>query len=249
MQDDTAKTGSAQNYASIREEADGIREMNQLNYWEQPEVVERFAAREPDHRLVGLLADYQRPQSTRVLDLGCAGGRNTVYLVERGFDVWAIDASRAMVQRTRARIAAIAGPQIEEERVLVGSIDHLSRFGNEWFDLIVALGVYHHARTRAEWLRALAESSRVLKNDGRLLVNVFTPEVDLTGTGVHAVVGETDVYDGLPDGRAVLVDADRLDRDMAQLGLHPQVRSETVRVETQPGRRVSVNALYGKARG
>lgn len=219
-----------------------------MNYWEQADVVERFAAREPDRRLVGLLAEYQRPWSTRVLDLGCAGGRNTVYLVERGFDVWAVDAAHAMVQRTRARIATIAGPQIAEERVSVGWIDDLSRFSSEWFDLVVALGVYHHAQTRAEWLRALAESSRVLEKDGRLLVNVFTPEVDLTGAGVYAVVGEPDVYDGMPDGRAVLVDAHRLDRDMAQLGLLPQVPSETVRVESQPGRRVSVNALYVKAR-
>ena len=31
-----------------------------------------------------------------VLDLGCAGGRNTVLLAERGFDVWAVDASDAV---------------------------------------------------------------------------------------------------------------------------------------------------------
>jgi SAM-dependent methyltransferase len=217
------------------------------SFWERPEVVEQFAARAPDHRLVVLVERYDRPGRTAVLDLGCAGGRNTVLLAERGFDVRAVDASRAMVERTRERVAAVLGPAEARERVRLGRMDDLSAFPDASFELVVALGVYHGASSREEWERAVAESSRVLRPGGRLLVNHSTPEVDLTGEGVRPVTGEPGVYEGLTDGRSVLLDAAALDAAMARHSLVPEVPSETVRVETDRGRRVSVNARYLRA--
>ena len=35
------------------------------------------------------------------------------------------------------------------------------------FDLVVALGIYHNARSAEEWQAALAETARVLKPGGR----------------------------------------------------------------------------------
>jgi SAM-dependent methyltransferase len=214
------------------------------SFWEQSEVVEEFASRAPDHRLVRLIEEYDRPSEMRVLDLGCAGGRNTTLLAERGFSVWALDASGAMVERTRQRVGPILGAEVARERVQRGRMDDLSEFADRSFDLVVALGVYHSAGSRLEWERAVAESARVLRPGGRLLVNHFTPEVDLTGEGVHPVPGEPDVYDGLSGGRGVLLDAEALDAAMARHALLPAVPSETVRVKTEKGRRVSVNALY-----
>ena len=216
-------------------------------FWERPEVVEQFAARAPDHRLMRLIEEYPRPEATRVLDLGCAGGRNTVVLAERAFDVWAIDGSAAMVERARERVAAVLGTGKALERVRPGRMDDLSPFESGAFDLVVALGIYHGAQSRQEWERAVAETARLLKPGGRVLVNHFTPQMDLTGEGVRPVAGEPDVYEGLADGRAVLLDAAALDAAMARHGLTPIVPSETVRVETERGRRVSVNALYLRA--
>jgi SAM-dependent methyltransferase len=213
-------------------------------FWERPEVVEQFASRAPDHRLVRLVDDYARPDLTRVLDLGCAGGRNTVLLAERGFDVWAVDASAAMVERTRARVAPVLGPDQAHLRVQHARMDDLSAFSDGYLDLVVALGVYHSAESMAEWERSVAETARVLKPGGRVLVNHFTPEVDLNGEGVRPVAGESGVYEGLADGRSVLLESDALDTAMTRHGLLPAMPSETVRVETDRGRRVSVNALY-----
>ena len=212
------------------------------DFWEDPERVEQFAEREPDD----LVERYDHPSSVRVLDLGCAGGRNTVLLARRGFDVQALDASAAMVERARERVATIMGPEAATERVRPGRMDDLSRYGDGAFELVVALGVYHAAATRDEWERAVDETARILKAGGLLLFNQFTPEVDLTGRGVRAVPGEPGVYDGSPAGRAVLLDADALDAAWSERGLTPDVPSETVRVELERGRRVSVNALYRK---
>lgn len=213
-------------------------------FWERPDVVERFTSRDPDHRLVRIVEEYADPPTIRVLDVGCAGGRNTLLLAERGFDVVALDASAAMVARTRSRVAAVLGTEQAEERVRRGRMSDLSAFGDGRFDLVVALGVYHAAESVAEWELALSETARVLTPGGRALVNQFTPEVDLTGDGVSPVPDEPGVYDGLPGGRAVLVDAEALDEAMSRHGFVPVVPSETVRVDTERGRRVSVNAFY-----
>jgi SAM-dependent methyltransferase len=216
------------------------------DFWEDPERVERFAGREPDHRLRALVGDYPDPRVIRVLDLGCAGGRNTELLARLGFDVHAVDAAAAMVERTRARVAEVRGREESEARVVRGLMDDLSRYAAGWFDLVVALGVHHSAGSRAEWERAIDELGRVLRPGGRLLFNQFTPGVDLTGRGVRPVPGERGVYEGMPEGRGVLVEAGELDAAMARRGLHPETPSETVRVELDSGRRVSVNALYAK---
>lgn len=216
-------------------------------FWEQPDVVARFMQRAPDHRLLALLPGYALPEDIRVLDLGCAGGRNTVLLVERGFDVYAMDASAAMVGATRGRVAALLGEAEADRRVLHGAMDDLSVFDDGAFDLVVALGIYHNAHSRAEWDRTLAETARVLRPGGELLVAQFTPRTRLTEEDVRPVPGEPDVYTGFPGGRAVLFEADALDADLARYGLVPVVPSATVDVETDVGRRVTVNAHYRKS--
>lgn len=214
--------------------------------WDDPETVEEFASRAPDHRLVEWVRRYPDPAMIRVLDLGCAGGRNTDFLARGGFPVWALDSSPPMIERTRARVAPLLGPELSRERVRIGQMDQLSAFDDRFFELVVALGIYHNARSRTEWEEALAETARVLARGGHLLVSHFTPETDLTGEGIEPVPGAPGVYSGFPGGDVVLVEAGELDRAMARHGLEPERASETIFVRTETGRRVSVNALYRK---
>ncbi len=217
------------------------------SFWDSVENVERFAARAPDVRLTKLLDEYPDPSRIRILDLGCAAGRNTVLLADKGFDIDALDASPAMVAKTRERLAPILGAAEAERRVRVGCMDDLSPAADATFDLVVALGLYHCAESRAEWDRALSETARVLKPGARLLVSVFTPETDLTGRGIRAVAGEPDVYEGFDSGgRHVLVDAAGLDREMARFGLVTLEPTRTARPKVETGRRVSANGLYRK---
>jgi SAM-dependent methyltransferase len=216
-------------------------------FWDSPENVERFAARKPDLRLTELVREFPDPSKIRVLDLGCAAGRNTVLLADRGFDVEAIDASPAMVAKTRERISAILGAREADRRVRVGRMDDLSTYVDSSYDLVIALGLYHCAQSRAEWERTLSETARVLKPGGEVLVSVFTPETDLTGRGIRPVAGEPDVYEGFEsESRHVLVDAARLDRELARFGLAPIEPTRTVRPKVETGRRVSANGLYAK---
>lgn len=222
--------------------------MRTPSFWEDAERVEMFAERDPDRRLLSLVESYPDPQATRVLDIGCAGGRNTVVLAERGFDVHAMDSSSAMVEKTRERVAAILGEREAERRVRVGHMEDLSDLGSESFQLVVALGVFHNATSRRQWDRALAETTRVLIPGGRLLVSSFSPRSD-PGAGLHPVAGEAHVYEGFDAGPLFLLEADELDSEMARHDLISVVPTETVVAPTDTGRRVTVNGLYRKGEG
>jgi SAM-dependent methyltransferase len=216
--------------------------------WEQPERVEQFASREADARLMAIVETIEDAAGTRVLDLGCAGGRNAVALAQLGLDVYALDSSLAMVAKTRDRVAAIIGEQAAAQRVLCGRMEDLSGFEAGFFHLVVALGVYHNARNRDQWDRSLAETARVLYRDGRVLVANFTPRTDPEGSGMQPVEDESHVYIGFGVERLFLLEADDLDAEMSRHGLDPIVPSETVTKTTDSGRRVTVNALYQKRR-
>jgi len=215
--------------------------------WRDPAVVAEFAAREPDHRLRALFDEAPAPGSIRALDVGCAGGRNAVFLAERGCDVQAIDLSPAMVAETRRRLAEILGDDEATRRVREMPMDDLSAFEDATFDLIVALGIFHQTASVDEWDRAVAECSRVLRAGGRLLVAHFAPGTDLTGNDGRRVSGELDVWELGPGRHAILFNASMLDVRMRAHGFEPIVSSETVkRSREEGGQRVTVNALYRK---
>lgn len=216
-------------------------------FWEQPDQVEKFSGREPDHRLRELLSRFDDPAAVSVLDLGCAGGRNAELLAREGFDVWALDASAAMVEETRRRVASVLGSEAAERRVRRGRMSDLGAFPDGALELVVALGIYHNAGSREQWDRALSETARVLEDGGLLLVSSFAPGTDLTGEGLERREGSEHVHVGAPGGPLYLLTAEELDAEMASHGLRPAEPTETVEVEADRGRRVTVNALYRKA--
>ncbi len=224
-----------------------VRTARDATFWEDPDRVTRFADREPDRRLVALLEEYAEPAAVPVLDLGCAGGRNTELLAARGFDVVALDASQAMVARTRARVAEILGPEEAERRVRLGRMDDLSWAEEESIALIVAFGVYHEARDDDEWERAQFHSMRVLRPGGRLLLATLSPGTIMDGEMLTQVPGTRLVHRSSTGIVKCLVAPNALDAEMAVRGLRPEVPTETLTRDREDGQRVVVNALYVKA--
>ena len=100
---------------------------------------------------------------TRVADLGIGGGELTLLLCTASESVIGVDASRAMLERVRAK-AQRAGVKNLELRH--GEIEALPLADGE-VDLVVLSQALHHAE---EPRRALAEAFRVLAPGGRLLV-------------------------------------------------------------------------------
>ncbi|MCS7173675.1 MAG: class I SAM-dependent methyltransferase [Armatimonadetes bacterium] len=173
------------------------------------------------------------PRTTRVLDLGCAAGRNTEWLAREGFDVYACDASHAMVAYTRNRLRPYLPGEEVERRVIRCRMDDLSAFPDAFFDVVVALGIYQQAESAEEWHRAVEETTRVLRPGGHLLVQHFAVGSRPWREPLREVAPFVFETEG-PDGevrRFVLLDEATLNAWMGQHRLYPET---PVRLATRP---------------
>jgi SAM-dependent methyltransferase len=215
--------------------------------WNDPEMVERFAARDPDVRLSELLGGYPEPAAVSVLDLGCAGGRNTELLAARGFDVHAVDSAPAMVEAVRARLAPIFGAEEAARRVSVGTMRRLDGHGDAAYQLLVALGIFQQAQSEEEYFDALAEAARVLAPGGLCLVASFAPGTGTVDAPLEPVEGHTFLHHGLHVEHLCLRAPEDLDADFAAVGMTPVVPTKLVERVEGERRRVTANALYRRA--
>lgn len=230
--------------ASVDREPSGAPPPAPDPFWDRPDIVERFADRDPDHRLRRLMDDVEDPSAFRVLDLGCAAGRNTVYLAERGVDVHAVDASEAMLTRTRDRLGDVVGPEEAERRVRWALMTDLGAYDDASFELVIALGVLHTAVSVEEWNVAISEIARVIRPGGRVLVSNFSPGSRPEGERLPRVDGSPHARRWRDDRPMILMDAEEHDASFESHGFTPVEETETVHVPLEDGFRITVNAMY-----
>lgn len=106
----------------------------------------------------------------RILDAGCGGGRNLVYLLREGFDVWATDRDPAAVAAVQS-LAASLGRALAADRVRVEPVERLS-FADASFDVVVSSAVLHFAADHEHLDAMVAEMWRVLAPGGFLFARL-----------------------------------------------------------------------------
>jgi SAM-dependent methyltransferase len=102
----------------------------------------------------------------RVLDAGCGSGRNLVYLLREGFEVFAMDKDPDAVDRVRALSRAIK-TSLPDESFTVGSLEQIP-FPDNLADVVICHSVLHFARDEKQFRMMLSELWRVLKPGGML---------------------------------------------------------------------------------
>lgn len=100
----------------------------------------------------------------RVLDAGCGGGRNLVYFLRSGYEVYGVDQSVEAVAHVRSLASALA-PHLPADNFRVESVERMS-FADADFDFIISSAVLHFARDEAQWQGMVREMWRVLKRGG-----------------------------------------------------------------------------------
>ena len=100
----------------------------------------------------------------RILDAGCGSGRNLVYVLREGYEVYAADADPEAVESVRS-LARRFAPALPESNFRVEAVEHMS-FDDAFADVVVSNTVLHFARDDAHFESMLDGSWRVLKPGG-----------------------------------------------------------------------------------
>ena len=102
----------------------------------------------------------------RVVDAGCGGGRNLVYLLGHGFDVSAADADPAAIAAVRALAARLA-PNLPPGNFRVEPVEALS-FPDASADVVISSAVLHFAADDEQFEAMVQRMWRVLAPGGML---------------------------------------------------------------------------------
>jgi SAM-dependent methyltransferase len=102
----------------------------------------------------------------RVLDAGCGYGRNLVYLLREGVEIFGVDASVEGVGHVRALAAELA-PGLPVGNFQVAAIEAMP-FADEFADVVICNSVLHFARDEKQFLAMVEEMWRVLRPGGML---------------------------------------------------------------------------------
>ncbi len=103
---------------------------------------------------------------TSVLDAGCGYGRNLVYLLREGCEVFAVDNDPAGIEHVR-RLSASLETGLPEENFAVAPIEQMP-FPDGVADVVICIAVLHFARNKRHFRAMVDELWRVLRPGGML---------------------------------------------------------------------------------
>jgi len=106
----------------------------------------------------------------KILDAGCGGGRNIVYFLRSGFQVFAIDRDAEAIEYVRS-FAQILAPAVASENFRVAAVEELP-FPDDTFDVVISCAVLHFADDEKHFDEMLREMWRVLKLSGLMFARL-----------------------------------------------------------------------------
>ncbi len=129
----------------------------------------------------------------RILDAGCGSGRNLLYFMREGYEVYGVDTDAFAVERLQ-RLAANAAPLLSASNFRIEAVEQMS-FPDAFAEVVLSSAVLHFARDEYHFRAMLQGSWRVLKPAGLF----FCRLASLIGMENHAkrIAGRRFL---LPDG-------------------------------------------------
>ena len=100
----------------------------------------------------------------KVLDAGCGGGRNLVYLLQNDYDVYAVDPNSEAIEAVKT-LAKSLSKKASDSNFSVSRAEELP-FEDQYFDLVICNAVLHFADSEDHFDSMLHSMWRVLKPGG-----------------------------------------------------------------------------------
>ncbi|TVP52966.1 MAG: class I SAM-dependent methyltransferase [Mongoliibacter sp.] len=164
----------------------------------------------------------------KILDAGCGEGRNCIFFLQQGYQIFGVDADPVAVQ-----MAKIYASTINKEydlhrfqRTLVQDMP----FHEAAFDAVISSAVLHFAKNKEEFFKMLGEMLRVLKPGGYLFIRTCTDRDGILKNAPHLGGG---VY-LLPDDSERFILTEQIEQEMVeQYGLQYLEHPKSVAVHGQ----------------
>ncbi len=162
-----------------------------------------------------LFDQIQKGRFTRemkILDAGCGGGRNLIYFLRTGCDVFAVDQNPEAIEQIKY-FAKILAPHLPVENFQTAAIEKMP-FPDAHFDWVISNAVLHFATNKNQFDKMMQEMWRVLKPNGALFARLAS------SIGIENLIIPTENgrYE-LPDGsERFLVNEDLLIKTTEKLG-------------------------------
>ena len=108
----------------------------------------------------------------RIVDAGCGSGRNLIYLLREGYEVFGADMDAQSVEHVRS-LARKFAPALPSSNFRVEAVEQMS-FGDAFADVVISNTVLHLASDDAQFESMLQGTWRVLKLGGLFFCRVAT---------------------------------------------------------------------------
>lgn len=176
-------------------------------------------------------------KSDKILDAGCGEGRNLIYFLRTGCEVYGVDKNPLAIEMLRMVSDSIAKPY-DKDRFIVAGIEDMP-FTEPYFDVVLCSAVLHFARDEQHFDLMCKALTRPLKKGGLLFVRMASDigikrHVVPTGDGQHK----------LPDGSTrYLLTREKIDEWQQ---VHNMTLLEPVKTVNVEDKRCMTNLLMQK---
>jgi len=130
----------------------------------------------------------------KILDAGCGEGRNCIYFLHQGFQIFGTDANPSAIQMARIYAHTIQR-DYDIHRFQRAEVEDMP-FHQEAFDVLISSAVMHFARSWEHFHQMMDEMMRLLKPGGFFFLRMCTDQGNMREKSPHLGEG---VY-LLPDG-------------------------------------------------
>jgi tellurite methyltransferase len=127
-----------------------------------PDLQQRFG--QIDIYLFDQLLRGRITRGMRICDAGCGYGRNLVYLLREGYEVFGADEDRKAIDAVRQMSRTLA-PALSTDNFRVEAVEAMS-FADAFADVAISSAVLHFARDDAHFEAMLRCTWRILKPGG-----------------------------------------------------------------------------------
>lgn len=113
----------------------------------------------------------------KILDYGCGTGNNSMFFLDKGYDVWGVDVSPSFLNLVRANL--------EDRKYDTGLLSRFSvippenvklPFEDNFFDFIISNQVLYYLSSEEQIKKVVRELSRCLKPGGAIFITMMGPK-------------------------------------------------------------------------